>query len=270
VDITSIAEMDGLEAACRTVLRARSGTSVFKTQYLSSVPFDLAATRDFLIGNVPPLATPFWNSRVCGIGQSISARERSCTGTCVAPQRVSRSHVEESELRARRDYSLGHDHRSLHDLVLRLSSSRNQPHLRSHIGRHLRANRSHIRHGGSATFFGGSSVVVHRYSVAHNPAGQACGVNRSFIIRRGRERWRDQSSPYLARTLCENPKNMFCSEELTSETHEQTGTCPHHTSRSNQKLETRNSLRQDSIQYRRQRFPEEMQKARPRRLPCSR
>ena len=32
---------------------ARNGTSVFGAQYLSSVPFDLEATRNFLVGEVP-------------------------------------------------------------------------------------------------------------------------------------------------------------------------------------------------------------------------
>jgi septum site-determining protein MinD len=35
------------------------GTGVFGTQFLSAIPFDLAATRSFLIGNVPSITSPF-------------------------------------------------------------------------------------------------------------------------------------------------------------------------------------------------------------------
>jgi MinD-like ATPase involved in chromosome partitioning or flagellar assembly len=38
---------------------ARSGTAAFKTQYLASIPFDLDATRSFLIGEIPKLNTLF-------------------------------------------------------------------------------------------------------------------------------------------------------------------------------------------------------------------
>ena len=40
---------------------ARNGTAAFKTQYLSSIPFDLEATRSFLIGEIPKLNTLFAN-----------------------------------------------------------------------------------------------------------------------------------------------------------------------------------------------------------------
>lgn len=38
---------------------ARNGTAAFKTRYLTSVPFDLEATRSFLIGEIPRLDTLF-------------------------------------------------------------------------------------------------------------------------------------------------------------------------------------------------------------------
>lgn len=38
---------------------ARNGTAAFKTQYLASIPFDLDATRSFLIGEIPKLNTLF-------------------------------------------------------------------------------------------------------------------------------------------------------------------------------------------------------------------
>lgn len=38
---------------------ARSGTSAFRTQYLSAIPFDLDATRSFLIGDIPTSNTYF-------------------------------------------------------------------------------------------------------------------------------------------------------------------------------------------------------------------
>ena len=38
---------------------ARSGTSAFRTQYLSAIPFDLDATRSFLVGDIPSISTYF-------------------------------------------------------------------------------------------------------------------------------------------------------------------------------------------------------------------
>lgn len=38
---------------------ARNGTSVFRSQYLTSVPFDLESMRDFLVGEVPQTDSPF-------------------------------------------------------------------------------------------------------------------------------------------------------------------------------------------------------------------
>jgi septum site-determining protein MinD len=38
---------------------ARTGTSVFRSQYLASIPFDLEATRDFLVGDIPSLRSLF-------------------------------------------------------------------------------------------------------------------------------------------------------------------------------------------------------------------
>lgn len=47
---------------------ARTGTSVFRTQYLSSIPFDLEATRNFLVGDVPLRNSLFgihlWRERI--------------------------------------------------------------------------------------------------------------------------------------------------------------------------------------------------------------
>lgn len=40
---------------------ARNGTSIFKTQYLGSVPFDLEATRSFLIGEIPQKRSYFYS-----------------------------------------------------------------------------------------------------------------------------------------------------------------------------------------------------------------
>jgi len=38
---------------------ARIGTSVFRTQYLASIPFDMGATRKFLVGQIPDARSPF-------------------------------------------------------------------------------------------------------------------------------------------------------------------------------------------------------------------
>jgi flagellar biosynthesis protein FlhG len=38
---------------------ARSGTAVFRAQYLSAIPFDIKATREFLIGEVPGVRSLF-------------------------------------------------------------------------------------------------------------------------------------------------------------------------------------------------------------------
>jgi septum site-determining protein MinD len=37
----------------------RNGTSVFGSQFLAAIPFDLKATRSFLVGDIPNLETPF-------------------------------------------------------------------------------------------------------------------------------------------------------------------------------------------------------------------
>src|SRR5262249_52616035 len=38
---------------------ARNGTSAFRTQFLAAIPFDLDATRSFLIGDIPDVGTIF-------------------------------------------------------------------------------------------------------------------------------------------------------------------------------------------------------------------
>ena len=56
---------------------ARNGTASFRTQYLGAIPFDLAATRKFLIGEFPSLESTFgnqlWLSLKKAYGERINA-----------------------------------------------------------------------------------------------------------------------------------------------------------------------------------------------------
>jgi septum site-determining protein MinD len=60
---------------------ARNGTSVFGSQYLGSVPFDLDATRSFLVGDVPKLLSPFGINIWAALSKIYPKQVRSAPGS---------------------------------------------------------------------------------------------------------------------------------------------------------------------------------------------